>query len=155
MNPFGEESPAYPDKKYAGPIEQIYCGKSEDVNPIGKIYSKTEDAGSIEQIYSIKAEDAGPIEQIYSIKTEDAGSIEHGYSTMEEVFILLICDLSVYKFLCTFNDENLHYYENVCFRLIFWMKTLLLLAHHSFLESDRITFSHPQVRIIVYLLVAT
>ena len=86
VNPsLNEESPALPDKiKDAGPIEQIYCIKTEDTGCIEQIYYiKTEEQRysikTEEQIYSIKIEDVEPIEQIYSIKTEEAISAEQDH----------------------------------------------------------------------------
>ena len=167
----------------AGPIENRYSIKTEDARPIEQIFCiiKTEDDLSLERDhYSVQIEDAASVEQLHhSIQTKDAASVEQEfhsvqrgvatsaeeegnmkvrsletYCNMPSTMELLIYHPSVYYFLYTLN-YMLIFYVNVYFRLIPWMKTLLLLALHFLLESDRIMFSQPPVKILLYLLVAT
>ena len=84
-----EESTAFPDTvKDDGPIEHIYCIKTEDAKPIEEIYCiKTEDTGPIEQIYSVKTEDVAPIEVKNDlIETEEAAvSVEKEYYSVVSI----------------------------------------------------------------------
>ena len=152
----------------AGPIEQIYCIETEEerysIKTEEQIDSiKTEDVELIEHRYSIKIEEVTSAERDHhslhtqDAETDDASSaeedvtiekrtLETNFKMPEEVCILMIYSLSVYYFLTAYNDTNSHYYHNVCFRLVSWMKTLLLPAHHLFLESNRITFSQLAAR---------
>ena len=80
-----EKSPAFPDMiEDAGPIEQSYSIKTEDAEPIEQNYSiKTEDARSMEHRCYIVTEDSRSIEQKYSIKTEDDASIDIKYHLID------------------------------------------------------------------------